>query len=177
MANDMGVQKYAVIAAVDADRGYSKDGKIPWHYKEDFDWFKKQTMDHACVMGRTTYEDIVARLGDKAMPSVLPGRDCYVVSTTLDSLPNATVVKSISEVALKLPSDYGDRPVFIIGGHQLFTEGVAMADIVYLTVINDTHGCDKFFPVEYVLKHFPNINKFTAPSCDKLRFMVFKRSA
>lgn len=175
MANELGIQKYAVIAAVDNQRGYSKDGKIPWHFKEDFDWFKKQTTGHACVMGRTTYEDIVERLGDKAMPSVLPNRDCYVVSTTLDSLPNATVVKSISEVALKLPDDYGDKPVFIIGGHQLFVEGVAMADTIYLTVINESYDCDKFFPVEYVLKHFPQVSKFTSPSCDKLRFMVFSR--
>ena len=173
--DDLFIQKYAVIAAVDADRGFSKDGQIPWHYKADFDWFKKQTMGHACVMGRTTYDDINARLGDKAMPSVLPGRPCYVVSTTLDTLPNATVVRSISEVALKLPDDYGDKPIFIIGGKRLFIEGVAMASTVYLTVINDTHGCDQFFPVEYVLKHFGPPAKYSTPDTDKLRFLVFQR--
>lgn len=175
--NDISLQKYAIIAAVDAERGYSKDGGIPWYYREDFNWFKKQTIGHACVMGRKTYEDINTRLGEKAHPSVLPGRDCYVVSSTLESLPNATVIRSISEVALRVPDDYGDRPIFIIGGYRVFVEGLAMADTVYLTVINETYDCDKFFPVEYVQKYFTMTNMFKADaSADKLRFLVFRRN-
>ena len=174
MAAEFNQQHFAIIAAVDAARGYAKEGKIPWYFKEDFQWFKQQTMDHACVMGRTTYEDINERLGDKAKDSVLPGRDCYVVSTTLDSLPNATVVRSISEVALRVADDY-TKPIFIIGGGRLFLEGVAMADTVYLTVINDTYNCDSMFPVEYVLKHFNTPSITTSPTCDKLRFLTFTR--
>lgn len=175
MAVDFMHQPFAVIAAVDAHRGFAKDGQIPWYHKEDFLWFKERTMDHACVMGRNTYDDINARLGEKAKDSVLPGRDCYVVSRTLDSLPNATVVRSISEVALKVATDY-NKPIFIIGGELLFREGVAMAKTVYLTVINDTYNCDKFFPVEYVLKHFPPPVITTSPTCDKIRFLTFTRN-
>lgn len=174
MAADFNSQQFAVIAAVDNQRGYSKNGQIPWHFKEDFEWFKKQTMDHACVMGRTTYEDINTRLGEKAKDSVLPGRQCYVVSSTLESLPNATVVRSISEVALKVPVEY-NKPIFIIGGGRLFTEGVALASTVYLTVINESYECDKFFPVEYVLRHFGTPTKYDTPTCDKLRFLIFSR--
>jgi dihydrofolate reductase len=168
------VHEYAVIAAVDNERGFAKGGVIPWHYKEDFDWFKKQTNGHACVMGRTTYEDICARRGDAAKESVLPGRPCYVVSNTLTELPNATVVKSIAEVQFKLPEGYGNKPIFIIGGERLFREGLSLASVVYLTVINKSHECDKYFPVEYVLKHFnaPRIFKATDPD---LRFLVFTR--
>jgi dihydrofolate reductase len=167
-------QEYAVIAAVDLDRGYSKEGKIPWRYADDFKWFKKHTLGHACVMGRKTYEDICAMLGDKAKDSVLPGRPCYVISKTLTTLPNATVVKSISEVQFQLPDNYGQKPIFIIGGELLFREGVSLASTVYLTVINKSHGCDKFFPVEYVLKHFnaPRVFKTTE---EDLRFLVFNR--
>lgn len=170
--------RYAVIAAVDLDRGFAKGGKIPWHYPSDFKWFKKHTMGHACVMGRKTYEDICVMLGDKAKDSVLPGRPCFVVSETLTSLPNATVVKSIAEVQHKLPADYPmEKPIFIIGGERLFHEGVALAQDVYLTVINKTHECDRFFPVEYVLKHFQEPRIFKAKDTDDLRFLIFTRKS
>ena len=175
MAAEFNKQRFAIIAAVDAAGGYAKDGKIPWYFKEDFQWFKQQTMNHACVMGRNTYEDINSRLGDKAKDSVLPGRDCYVVSTTLDSLPNATVVRSISEVALRVADDY-TKPIFNIGRRRLFIEGVAMVDTVYLTVINDTYNCDRIFPVDYVLKHFSAPSVTTLPTNDKLRFLTFTRN-
>lgn len=182
-ANDAKLEKgicnlhsYAVIAAVDLDRGYAKDGKIPWHFKEDFNWFKKQTAGHACIMGRGTYEDINARVGAKGKKNVLPGRPCFVVSTTLTDLPNATVIRSIGEAQFKLPADYGiDKPIFIIGGDRLFTEGVALADTVYLTTINASYGCDKFFPVEYVLKNFNPPRIFEAKSNKDLRFLIFSR--
>jgi dihydrofolate reductase len=176
MTDNLSPIQYAVIAAVDNQRGYAKDGQIPWHFKEDFEWFKKQTMGHACVMGRKTYEDINQRLGDKAKESVLPGRQCFVVSSTLESLPNATVVRSITEAALRVPDDY-NKPIFIIGGGRIFTEGVSLASTVYLTVINESYGCDKVFPVEFVLKHFPHITKYSTPTCDKLRFLVFSRTS
>ena len=169
------LHKYAVIAAVDNTRGYCKDGKIPWHFKEDFNWFKKQTAGHACIMGRGTYEDINARAGAKGKNNILPGRQCFVVSTTLTDLPNATVIKSIGEAQFKLPADYGDKPIFIIGGERLFTEGVALADTVYLTIINEDYKCDKFFPVEYVLEHFKAPRIFETKTNEKLRFLVFSR--
>ena len=174
MANDFHDQPFTVIVAVDQMGGYAKDGGIPWHFKEDFTWFKERTMGHACVMGRTTYEDINRRLGEKAKESVLPGRDCYVVSSTLESLPNATVVRSISEVALKVPDDYV-KPIFIIGGGRLFTEGLSLASTIYMTVINEDYNCDQMFPVHFVMKNFFATQLYNAETCDKLRFVVWER--
>ena len=175
MADDFNSQPFIVIAAVDKLGGYAKNGEIPWHFKEDFTWFKERTMGHACVMGRNTYEDINRRLGEKAKDSVLPGRDCYVVSSTLESLPNATAVRSISEVALKVPNDYV-KPIFIIGGEKLFIEGVSLAHTIYLTVINEDYGCDRWFPTQFVMRNFVVTQLHSVETCDKIRFVVWGRN-
>lgn len=171
--------KYAIIAAVDLDRGFSKASEIPWHYKEDFVWFKKITTNHICVMGRSTYEDINKRLGDKAKESVLPSRQCFVVSSTLkqEDVRNATVIEHCYDVANHVNhDDIQTKTIFFIGGEHVFNEGISLADTVYLTVINKTFGCDKFFPVEYIEKYFTHEQTHRTESAPDLRFLTFKRS-
>lgn len=163
-----------LIAAVDQNRGFAKKGEIPWHYAADFQWFKNRTDGMICIMGRNTYEDINRRLGEKAAESVLPGRTCFVVSSTLKELPNATVVKSLAEIEQHLAND-DDRPAFVIGGGRLFTEAIALAAAVYLTIINKDYECDQYFPVEYLQEHFTAGQMFKTEGADDLRFTVWKR--
>lgn len=166
-------RKKYVIAAVDLDGGYAKEGEIPWYYPEDFKWFKQQTDGNICVMGKNTYLDITKRLGDKSKDSVLPNRTCYVVSSTLTDITNATVIPSLGALDTLLdPEDL--RKVFVIGGGQLFEEAIQTADIALITVINDTHQCDAFFPVDNLLTNYVSsaVYKGTA---DKLRYVVFNR--
>lgn len=170
--------RYAIIAAVDLDRGFSKAGEIPWYYKEDFAWFKKVTTDQICVMGRTTYEDINKRLGEKAKDSVLPSRQCFVVSSTLkqEDVHNATVIPQLYDVVNHVNhDDIEKKTIFFIGGERIFNEGIALANTVYLTVINKTFGCDKFFPVEYVDKYFIRDKMHTTKTEPDLRFLTYVR--
>lgn len=164
--------RYAVIAAIDIDRGFAKDNKIPWYYKEDFIWFRQQTLGHPCIMGRKTYEEINERLGEKALPNVLPNRQCFVVSRTLNSLPNATVIRNIRGVEFHV-NDIS-KPIFIIGGGRLFMEGLSLASEVYLTIIDQQHQCDMFFPVQYLFKFF-EINQVHKSDNSNLKFLKFVR--
>jgi dihydrofolate reductase len=166
-------QKYAIIAAIESSRGgFSKAGTIPWYYKEDFEWFKEKTMGHPCVMGRKTYEDINNRLGEKAAESVLPGRQCFVVTSKLTELPNATVIPNIRKV--EYYTNDPQSPIFIIGGSRIFNEGIAFADELYLTIINNQVDCDLFFPIKYVAKHF-NAADVKDSSDAMVKFFLFKR--
>jgi dihydrofolate reductase len=170
--------KYAVIAAVDLDRGFSKAGEIPWYYKEDLQWFKMITTNHICVMGRTTYEDINKRMGDKAKDSVLPSRQCFVVSSTLkqEDVHNATVIQHCYDVVNHLNfDDIETKTIFFIGGERIFKEGIALAKTVYLTVVNKTFECDKFFPVEYVEKYFILDKTHQTVGAPDLRFFTYVR--
>lgn len=167
-------REVAIIVAIDQYRGYAKQGKIPWHYTEDFKWFKQRTDGKICIMGRKTYEDINERLGEKAKESVLPNRKCFVVSSTLTELPNATVIKSIGEFEQHLEPD-DNRPAFIIGGGQLFTEGITLASIVMTTIIDKDYECDQFFPTEYLEKAFFPAQTFKVNTTNELRFVIWKR--
>ncbi len=172
-------QQYAVIVAVDDQGAFSKDGNIPWNYPEDFKWFQSQTKGHICVMGRTTYDDINERLGDKASESVLPGRRCFVVTSKPLPRANAIAVASISEVDKHLTFDDADqgRIVFFIGGERIYSEGIAKANTAYVTVVNKTVEGDRFFPTKYLMKHFTMDKMFKNDTSPDLRFTVWKRTS
>lgn len=54
-----------MIAAVDYSGGFARNGKIPWHFKEDFQHFQNITKGHTCIMGRKTYEDMLRMALDR----------------------------------------------------------------------------------------------------------------
>lgn len=164
----------SVIAATDMCGGFAKDGQIPWHYSEDFKWFKNRTMGNVCIMGKNTYEDINQRLGEKARENVLPGRQSFVISKTLKDISNATVIRSLDEVDKIL--DFDDpRTRFVIGGGQLFREAISMATTIYLTTINKNFNCDRFFPTQYLQQQFEIHQTFKKTEQDDLRFTIWKR--
>lgn len=171
-------QQYSVIVAVDEEGAFSKDGKIPWHYPEDFKWFQSQTKGHICVMGRTTYDDITNHLGDKAAESVLPGRRCFVVTSTPLPQNNATAVSSISEVDKYLTPEDAEQGkiVFFIGGERIYREGIAKASTAFVTIVNKNVEGDRHFPTNYLMKHFTVDKVYKHESSPDLRFTIWKRN-
>lgn len=169
-------QKYSCIVAVDDHGAFSKDGKIPWNYPDDFKWFQTRTKGHICVMGRATYDDIVNHLGSKADVSVLPGRKCFVVTSSPLPKANATAVKSIAEVDKYLtPDDAETKTVFFCGGESIYREGIAKCDEVVITAVNKHVNGDRHFPTTYVQKYFEMAQVFKHANCPDLRFTVWKR--
>ena len=64
----------AVVAA--ARNGViGRDGGLPWHLPEDLRHFKRTTRGRVCLMGRRTFDSILAALG-----SPLPARTSVVVT-------------------------------------------------------------------------------------------------
>lgn len=167
-------QKYTIIAAIEKTLGgFSYKGEIPWYYPEDFKFFREQTEGHCCVMGRHTYNDINKRLGEKATYSVLPNRKCFVVSNTLTSLPNATVIPNIT--AVEYHTDDIDTPVYIIGGRRLFIEAMAFVDTLLLTFIDKSVECDMYFPIKNINKNFI-VESVTPAENKELVFVKYKRN-
>ena len=66
-----------IVAAAD-NNVIGGDNKMLWHIPEDFKHFKNVTMGKPCIMGRKTFESIVASLGKP-----LPGRINIVVSRNM----------------------------------------------------------------------------------------------
>lgn len=177
MIDQMPRRRNVLIAAVDMEGGYSKDGKIPWDYPDDLKWFKTQTDGHICVMGKATYLDIAERLGDKASTSILPNRKCFVVSSTLDQadVPNATVIKSIYDVEMHLLEEDLEKRVYFIGGGRIFEQALSLVDTAVITAINQSFSCDKMFPIAALDRLFRVNRVLKNDTCDELRFVEFVR--
>lgn len=125
----------SIIVAVARDRVIGVNNTLPWHLPEDLKRFRALTMGHHIIMGRKTYE---------SLGRLLPGRTTVVVSRSKDyAVPGALVADSLQK-ALRLCGD--DPEVFVIGGEQLYREGLKVAHRLYLTEIDAAYEGDAYFP-------------------------------
>lgn len=148
-------RKVGAIVAIDEKNGYSKNGAIPWYYKEDFQWFSYVTRENICIMGRGTYEFIKQRLGgDQTKEDILPGRTSFVLSSTMKEVANAYVVKSVDDIVNKVANFQDNRQIWFIGGENVYRVGLSLCSIVHVTRIHRDFQCDKFFPLEQVTSKF-----------------------
>ncbi|WP_255196413.1 dihydrofolate reductase [Halorarius litoreus] len=129
-----------LVAAVAENGVIGSEGEMPWYYPEDMKHFKETTMGHPVVMGRTTYESIVARLGEP-----LPGRLNVVLSSQDLDLPEGAVHAASIEEALALAAEEDDE-VFVVGGATVYEQLLDRADRLVLTEIHESHEGDTHFP-------------------------------
>ena len=124
-----------MIAAVAENNALGMDNKLIWHLSDDLKRFKNLTKGHHVIMGRKTFE---------SMPKALPNRTNVVITRQAEyAAENAHVVNTL-EAALALAQE-DDRP-FIIGGGEIYRQGVAFANCIELTRVHDDFEADTFFP-------------------------------
>lgn len=130
-----------IIAAVaEKNRVIGKEGGLPWHISEDLKRFKRLTLSHAVLMGRKTFESIVARLGKP-----LPERR-NVVLTKTHSYPQHPDVETYSSIESALAALENEDQVFVIGGEKVFEKVLPFADRLELTLVEGDYDGDAFFP-------------------------------
>ena len=127
--------KLIIIAAVAENGCIGKEGKIPWHFSEDFRHFKNVTLGHTVVMGRRTFESI----GNKS----LPGRKNVILSSSLPeySHKDLTTTGDFKDI-LKLNGN-----IYVCGGSRLYKEAFPVADEIIITHVPGKYDGDAFFPV------------------------------
>lgn len=136
-----------VAAIAEKNRVIGKDGKLPWHISDDLKRFKSLTTGHAVLMGRKTFESIVARLGKP-----LPDRRNVVLSSTgqYGQYPEVAVYQSL-QAALKALEN--EARVFVIGGESVFRDALQIANRLELTIVEGDYDGDAFFPAyKYLLR-------------------------
>ena len=102
-----------MIVARSRNHVIGRDNQMPWKISADLQFFKRVTMGHPVIMGRKTWESI-------GRP--LPGRRNVVVSRNDKlQLVGAEVAGSLDEALNRLVEF---SRVFVIGGEQLFTQGL-----------------------------------------------------
>lgn len=129
----------SIIVGTTENRVIGHLNKIPWYLPRDLKHFSTTTKGHTVIMGRNTYESIIARNGKP-----LPERNNIVVTWQKDfQAPGCVVVHSLQEALSKSPKN---AEVFVIGGSQLYNEALTKADRLYITIIHTTLEGDAFFP-------------------------------
>ena len=136
-------KSFKAIVAMSLNRGIGKGNQLPWHLPEDLKWFKKLTTGNVIIMGRKTWESI---------GKPLPNRESLVVSRgTAIGVPGVRTVRSLAEINPAADS----RDYFIIGGAQLFQEGLPLCSDLFLTLVKREVEADVFlqpFEDQFALK-------------------------
>jgi dihydrofolate reductase len=127
----------SLIVAMDEQRGIGFQGKLPWRLPDDLRRFKAITIGHHLVMGRVTFESI-------GRP--LPGRTTIVMTRDPGYHPEGCLVAPSLADALDTALQRGEEEVFVIGGGEVFSEALPIADRIYLTQVNAVVEADTFFP-------------------------------
>ena len=127
----------SIIVAMDEQGGIGIQNRIPWYLPADLKRFKTLTMGHHLVMGRKTFESINVPL---------PGRKIVVLSRSVDFQVDDCLIAHSLQDAFRLAKTAGEREVFVIGGSEVFSEALPIADHLYLTRVHATVESDRAFP-------------------------------
>lgn len=131
--------KIIIIAAV-AKNGVIglSNGKIPWHIKEDFSHFKKQTLGSPIIMGRKTFE---------SLGKPLKNRTNIVITRNSEFKADEEVIifKNIAE-SLEYCKGQKSEKVFIIGGGEIYSQAMGLADELIISKVNLEPDGNVFFP-------------------------------
>lgn len=122
------------IVAMASNRVIGRNGTLPWHFPEDLKFFKRTTLGHPILMGRTTFDSI---------GKPLPGRKNIVLSCTMEPRDGLTIIRDISELATVCPEA---EPIFVIGGAQVYAELLPQCEGLYLTLVKEAYEGDTFLP-------------------------------
>lgn len=130
-----------LIAALADNRVIGRDNQLPWHLPADLKHFKAMTLGKPIIMGRKTWD---------SLGRPLPGRLNLVVSRQASlQLPGAEVFASL-EAALQRAEEWAKAEevdeLMLIGGAQLYEQGLALAQRLYLTRVALSPEGDAWFP-------------------------------
>lgn len=130
--------KINIIAAIGKNGIIGKNNDLVWKsVPGDMKRFKETTTGHPIIMGRKTFES----LGKKP----LPNRTNIVVTRNKNlQAPDFLIFSSLAE-AINFASDK-DEQIFIIGGGEIYSQAIKLADRLYLTLIDAEATGDVFFP-------------------------------
>ncbi len=107
---------------------------LPWHLPEDLKRFRALTTGHHIIMGRKTYE---------SLGRLLPGRTTIIVTRNKDFKVAGALIAHSLQAALLLAS--GDAEPFVIGGAELYKDGLKLATKLYITEVHTEVVGDAFF--------------------------------
>jgi dihydrofolate reductase len=130
------------IVAVDRNGAIGRGGTIPWHYSADLKFFKRQTTENACVMGRRTW---------LSLKRPLPGRLNVVLTRQAELEPQPSLIVLRDKLSVLSLKHYLSCDLYIIGGEQVYRTFFEEIDRWIVTEIPLTvEDADTFMPENFL---------------------------
>jgi dihydrofolate reductase len=130
-----------VVAMSRQKRAIGNTNKLLWHIPDDLKRFKEKTLGHPIIMGRKTFESIVAILGKP-----LPGRQNIIITRNADYSYDGVVIVSSLEEGLAKARTIDQEEIHIGGGAEIYTQALPFTDKLYVTFVDDEPQSDTYFP-------------------------------
>ena len=130
-------------------------GEMPWHVKEEFAHFKSTTLGSPIIMGRKTFE---------TLGKPLNGRLNIIVTHSESFQVDNTVVQNSLLSAVDYCNKEKYEKIFIIGGREIYTQAIPLADEMILSFMK--------FKAEGEI-HFPEFDENDWQKTDERNFEQF----
>ena len=130
-----------LVAAIGENNVIGRAGQLPWRLKSDLAHFRALTMNRPLIMGRKTYESI---------GKPLTGRTNIVITRDAKYSAPGIVIAPSFERALALARHdavkRGAGEIMVIGGSDIFTAALPLADRLEITHVHAKPEGDALFP-------------------------------
>lgn len=150
------------IMAMSKNRCIGKDGKLPFHSKDDFKWFKEFTMGKTLVVGRKTFDELPK----------LKGRECFIITNNspMSTVGFHTVKSNINGMVGKhVLGKYIDgfinlnnyKELIIAGGKSIYQLFMPHITEFYVTVLDiEVKGDTYMEPFEHLFSKNEVVREF-----------------
>jgi dihydrofolate reductase len=158
----------SIIVAIAKNNVIGKGNELPWHLPADFEYFKKITAGCPVIMGAKTHFSI---------KKTLPNRKNIVLcdDPKVVLLPGAVMAGSFEEAFVMAREG---KEAFIIGGANVYRQGLNFADRLYITEVQTEAEGDIFFP-EFDKNEWREIKREKRAADEKnafaMDFVVYER--
>lgn len=150
------------IWAMDINWMIGKDNILPWHYKEDLQYFKQMTKDKTVLMGEATYRSLKSYYKDKP----LPFGKMFVANLNDTFYPDAECITDVISFIKTYSSE-----LWVIGGKIIYNLTLPYIDYLHITHVLNYHEGNVYF-TPFKLSSYQLVEKKVLPG---LIFATYKK--
>jgi dihydrofolate reductase len=130
-----------LVAAIGENNVIGSDGQLPWRLKSDLAHFRALTIGKPVLMGRKTFESIGKPLEDRTNIVLSRRFSMRVPGGVLATSLNAGLAMARQDAAKR-----GVDEIMVIGGGDVFTDTMPIADRLEITHVHAAPKGDSYFP-------------------------------
>ncbi|MGH6725245.1 MAG: dihydrofolate reductase [Pseudolabrys sp.] len=134
--------KIVLVAAIGENNAIGKNGQLPWKIRSDLRHFRALTLDKPVIMGRKTYESIGKPLDRRG--NIVITRNPKFSAEGVETAPS---LQAALDLARQDAKERGANEIMIIGGADIFTAAMPLADRLEITHVHASPQGDVYFPV------------------------------